>query len=367
MPIRLKIKSWPRLIPVLVLLVMLFYLGSVNSTCEVYIDLVSNRFRFQVARSIYSTRLVELMTNLPVNGVQLVNCNLEVYPTELQKEEGSVRRDGLGMTKVGRRAKEVSSQIIIERSKNLLFRSLSVPAGSHIAITNAESVITLSISQAGNAASQGAAIHGKIGVGDGFILSGKNIQFSDLDNYHDYELVEVATHKRRPNVAFWGDGEEVVLQFFLTESHGERWDTMIENVVASNIAFTIIEKAERRDRNRSGVKSGTIQIGGVDLFRKRFLIKEQAVSELEFVDIPDNEEYLIDFVRVNNEGLVISLFSERARDIKMGKRNRLVRSIFPSMLDFIVAEPSKKTVWAIFIFVVTQALFLSKFFRQKRQ
>lgn len=348
--------------PLLILFIILVYLGFVNSTSEVYIDLLSKQFRFNVA----SEKLIKFNIGLPITALQLFNCSLDTYPKELTVKNKTIQIQKVGMTKISKSDEELSSQIKIEKENNCYLRSLNVPAGTKISITKESNVLTLSISQPTITSDQSSEIFGIIGVGDSFMLSGRNIHLTSLETYSDYEQLQITTQKRYPNIAFISENKEIVLQLTLPESDPDGLATLLENFPARNIAFTIIERARMSDRVRSGIKSGAIQFAGINIFRKRFMIKEQIINESEFVDIPNEEVYFVDFIKLNNKGLKISLFSDAAQDIRTGKRSRLVRSISPSMLDVIISEPSKNTVWAIFIFLVTQAAFFSKLFRRKR-
>lgn len=360
----LRLKNIIRFLPLIIVLVILVYLESINSTSEVYIDLVAEQIRFDTTNQNENRSSTELITGILVDSLQLFNCNMEIGSKEILDHNGNYVKRGSGIVNITKKYKENSSQLRLIKFKRLYLKSLLVPDNSNISISKEDNLVTLSIMAGENSGKPNNTIYGTIGVGEKFFLSGENIVLSDLSNYSDYESFTIATRKLFPNISFQGNDRIIILQFYFSEKQIEETSLLLENLLGKNLSFAIIEKAKKKDRVNSTIINGKIQIAGIDFFGKQFLIKEEMLEESDFLHIPSEEEYFVDYIKLDDKGLKISLWNEKANELEKGKRRRLTRSIFPSVLDFIIEEPSKKTVWVIFIFLLTQGSFLWKFFRK---
>ena len=329
-------------IPTLALLIILIYLGFVNKTSDVDIELTADRIQFDI--HIDNSFTTNLFSNISLDSLDLSNCTLIMEPKDVREKLSGLAIKTKYFSKIIRKPKEENSQLSIDKFRKLKLKKLCLSNASHVGLTKDKKLLTVRVEDRSN--SPTSAIYGDINVGERFSFSGRNIELNGGKKYPDKTEFDVFTKNLKQEITFVKHDKSITLQL--------DFHVLLENVIASNISFSALEEARKNNRKRSTIKSGNIQITRVDLFKKLFLIKEDNLKEFEFLDIPDDELYFIEYIVLCEDGLKISLFKEDAHELRKGKQVRLLRSIFPSVLDFIIQEPSKKTIWVIFIFVVSQ-------------
>ncbi|UCD38365.1 MAG: hypothetical protein JSW54_02480 [Fidelibacterota bacterium] len=349
-----KYKKVIRFLPILLLILILGFLGSINSRSEVYIDLSTDRMRFKAGVQSPDQPSIELMTGVLLDSLQLFNCSLELFAQDVQDSHGRSLKGASPFVEISRTTGKERSQIILSKIESLHLKSLFIPQNATVRLSKDDDYITVTIEVDDFTPSASRSLYGTIGVGGRFFLSGRNILLGGAGALEDYELITITTKERRHNIGFYANDEKMVLQLCIPASRMENSVPLIERLSADSISFATIEESRRRDRVISGIKGGKIQIAGIDFFGRLFLIKEVMLEQTDFLRIPAVEEYCIDHVEYDKEGLEVSLWNDSANELEKGKRSQLARSVFPSILEFVVAEPSKKTVWVIFVFLFTQ-------------
>ena len=341
-----------RFLPFIILIGILIYLGSVNSISEVYIDLISTKMSFVIEEE-----TDELISNISVDSLQLRNSDLKLRLGKifniLSEKDISTSIKQLHIT---RNDETVDSQIELSRQNRMVVKNLSVPIFARIDVIKEDSTIRIELLANSNLSEKSK---GKIYVGGTFLFTGRNIKISGLNQYSDYDLLSISTHRIYKSVTFVANDKNVTIILYMP-SDEVNISKIIKNLYVRNISFVETDHSKRKNKEKSTILSGSIQIAGIDFFGKRFLIKEERLDKNDFLDIADRDEYFISSVSLAEQGFKISISSEEATELEKGKRIRLLRSIFPSMLDFIIAEPSKKTFWTILVFVLTQFTILRK-------
>ncbi|RLC21159.1 MAG: hypothetical protein DRI57_03025 [Deltaproteobacteria bacterium] len=333
-----------RFLPLAALIGILFYLGSINVASEVYIDLVSAQMSFDIAE-----HTDELIASVPLDSIQIFNCDLKLKLGKILNnsavisERGSLRITGTDQ--------EAYSQISPTGKSHLLFKKLEVPAGAKIEISKGLNYLQIELSA--SSGNQGK-IRGELNTGGEFLFSGRNIQLDENNILSDTDILTISTHRFYKTLFFEANDPGITLILHVSPDNMAEMEDIIKDMFVKNISFVTINQSRRRNRQESSIRSGQIQIASADFFKKRFLLKQEELEDSDFLDIADEDQYFINFVKWEEKGFKISMFGEASTDLKKGRRVRLLRSISPSMLDFIMAEPSNKTLWAILVFILTQ-------------
>lgn len=327
------------------LLGVLIYLGSVNRVSEVYIDLVATKISCDV-----SEEAEDLVYGIQVDSLQLRNCNLKLKLSKIVGAGSRPVTTESGILEVTKRDSDLDSEVNLSKQGQMLLKQLSIPAFTHVDVVKDSNTIRLELTTDPNATE---AYRGKIDAGGGFLFTGRNVELSALDRYLDYDTLSISTHRIVRNLTFEANAAKMTLVLYLSPVKVDIYE-IIDNQFISNISFVETDRSRRQHRETSTIKGGNVQIAGVDMFNKRFLLKEETLEENDFLDIDDSDEYFLSSMSVTDEGFRIAISSEAATELEKGKRIRLLRSLLPSMLDFIVAEPSKKTFWGILVFVLAQ-------------
>jgi hypothetical protein len=341
-----------RFSPLIILLVILIYLGSVNSVSEVYIDLISTKISFVIEEETDN-----LISRISADSIQLRNSDLKLRPGKifnLQNEKNIF--SPIKQLHIFRNDQSKDSQIDIVKQNQMAVENLRVPVFTQVDIIKEANTIRIDLLTSSNMSEN---CKGKIDVDGIFLFSGNNIKSPELDQSLIGEHLSISTHPIYNSVKFEANDNYMITIMWLPPEE-VKLSEMVKNLNVSNISFVKTDLSKRKYREESAILSGNIQIAGIGFFGKRFLLKEERLDKRDFLDVNDGDLYFISSVSLVEEGFKISISSEEATELEKGKRIILLRSIFPSMLDFIITEPSKNTLWTILIFVLTQLAVLRK-------
>jgi hypothetical protein len=334
-------------------LMILVVLHIRNATTEVYIDVVSSKFGFDVIGPADASGAVDLVSNLPVVSLQVTGASVIFAPTTVATASGALAWPRRREATVKPLDPGLPARVRFDRASSLQLRSLTVPAGSRVVLSREEDVVHLTVTPP-----EGADVqlpYGRLGLSDTLTISGQNVSIEGLQTPIDREVLAVTIDPRSRAAAFAGEGGALGLQLALGDDADERWGAMLGNLNAQRVRFQVVDRALTGvDRVRSGIVRGDVLIGGVDLLDRRFLLRTVELDQAEVLQLGTEDIYFVDAVELSDADLGVSLFSESASEIGTGKRSRFVRSVAPSVLDVIVAEPSKKTVWAALLFLLAQ-------------
>lgn len=364
MPVKYRIKNlltW--LMFFFVLLAILFYLQSLNTTAQVNMKLVADHLRFNIKNSNSSLTHSEVLGGIVfINKLSLSDCKMEIInPEKISRSTGHTFKPSAGVLRIIPKVAEEESQSNLTNMTGLQLKSLHVPDNAGIRITKKDNFIIMSITGNETAGSPASVVYGKVWVGNEFSLSGRNIQAPGFDNYSDDDTITISTGELYSNITFQGANIDIVLQMKPGESQVEEPGDFLENFAMNNIDFTVIDQG----RDRSTIKRGQIDILSSDLFGKYFHIDRASLEEADLLQIPGNERYSVNDIKAVNDGLQVTMLNRHAREIKVGRGGLPPTSIFPTVLDVVVKEPSNKSVWTAFIFIITYIVFFRKNFLQK--
>lgn len=350
-----------RFSPFIVLFGIMIYLRAINSVSEVYIDLVASKMSFVISEE----RDELISADLPVDSLQLRNCNLKLkLGTILDSENQKVmpasrdlyiaREDRSDDSEI-----HLSKQNYLSKPNYMLLKNLHVPAFSQVDLIRENETIRIELTHRANS---GEKIRGEIDADGKFLFNGRNVKLEGMNQYSKYDVLAISTHSIFKKLIFDADTDNITMILSVSRDE-EIISEIFKNLDATNVSLVEIDRTRRKNRETSTVLSGDIQIAGTDFFNKRFLLKEEKLAWNDFIDIADNDQYFISSVSLTENAFKISMSCEEATELKTGKRIRLLRSIFPSLLEFLIAEPSNKTFWTILAFVLTQFSFLPRTLR----
>jgi len=347
-----------RFLPVIILFGLLIYLKSINSVSEVYIDLVSTKTSFDIAE-----QTDELMSSISVDSLQLRNCDLKLKLGKIFDALGRPVMPARNEFRVTRNDTTVDSEIHLSKLGRMLLRNLRVPRLSKIDIIREHNAMRIEFTRDSTATDN---FRGEIDVGRSFRFASRNVKLSGGQQYSDYALLSISPHPILKKLMFEANGAGMTVILYL--SPGEAiFSEIIKNLFVKNVSFVEIDDSKRKSNEESTILSGDVQIAGIDFFNKRFLLKEEKLAQSDFLDIADDDEYFISSLSLTENALQLSMFCEQATELEKGKRIRLLRSIFPSLLDFVIAEPTKKTFWTILVFVLAQISLFQKVLKEHWQ
>lgn len=344
-----------RLLPILILILILLYLGHSNISSEVYLDVKTKAFTFSNTEDVEA-----LISKLAVDSVQLVDCNLHFRAKQIMDMKNIdiaavVRDRGIG------------GDIFIKNNGSMLFKDLSVPKDSDIYLERDGNSIDLRVNLVLDSlgSQPESSIHGEIYVGDSFTFTTQNIQIRGLEEQNiEHIPVEVLTSRRSRNITF-ESRHSAKIKLFINKKIMKDFDDILRDKFINNISFIITDETKRKNKEMSTVLAADVEIAGTDFFGKQFLLKKHRVEKSDFLLIPNSDEYYVDGVYLDKAEFLVEISCEEAHDLRTGRRVRLLYSVFPSFLDFIMAEPSKKTIWTILLFIITQTTALRGFLKKQ--
>lgn len=338
-----------RLLPGLLILPVLFVLGHVNKTAEVYLDLSTTAIAFTTSDETRDAALRIRADSIQLYDAELRTRNAVVTAFD-DRSPQTVTPFVVGRRDVGR-----DSHISLHSTGGVVISALTIPVGARIAVAAYQNnTVELRIEVDSQAPIE---LGGVITVGDVVSLAGRNIQIGELGFPPDYQAVDVALGRLSRSVAFTPLDTSFVLTIYAsTEPESVH---LFEDMFVSQLTFMTLDLTKRVHRERSEILKGTVQIAGTDLFGKRFFLHEEAIDSAAFVIIPaDADRYYVSTVNHTGDALWASLSSDAATEVAVGKRLALTRSVTPSVLDVMVQEPSKRTLWTVLTFLVTQLALL---------
>ncbi len=338
-----------RLSPVLLLILILLYLGRSNISSEVYLDVETKTLTFSNAEDVES-----LITRLTVDSILFIDCDLHFRAKQVldfTNEDISLIAGDNG----------ISRQILVKNKGSILFKDLALTENSKIYLEAGDSYIDIQFKPPLDSTSReiNYFVSGEIHVGDSFTFMGQNVQFQQLTAQNiDLKPIEVIPSRRSRNITY-RSSQDAKIRLYLSKEIMKSYEYIMGDKFVNNISFITSDETKRKNKERSTILSADVEIAGTDFFGKQFLLKKHKVEENEFLLIPRKNEYYIDGLSLHDSIFRLEISCEDANDLQTGRRYNLLYSIFPSLLDFIVAEPSKKTIWTILVFVTTQVMALS--------
>ncbi len=216
-----KLKALWHFLPLLILIIVVVYLGFINSTAEVYLDLETDLVHFKVPMQNQNSATTELMAGVLLDSLQFFNCDLEMELGEIRDAAGHKLEGAVGSASIMKKNNGVESQVILNKYERIYLKSLSVGGAQVVSLALEKQILTLTIDIPDTVASVGAALFGEIGVGKQFSLSGRNIKIDRLNTYYDYEPITIATDEWSPYVSFRANSNRVTLQMFLPPKQPE--------------------------------------------------------------------------------------------------------------------------------------------------
>jgi len=331
-------------LPLIIILCVMIYLGLINRVSEVYLDLQSTTMNFVLAENIDN-----FISMCPIDSVKIFNCNVKFKYENIgfNVKKNTFMPKQLNVLK---RNEHLSSEIILSNTTEMVLEKLRIPIFSKISIMKENIGFRIEITLP---SSNSKDFKGEININDNFLFQGKNVTIESLNNYSDYLTLNVTPHRLFKNIIFESNANSVILLIYSKLENKDDF-TILQNLFVNNIGFSKINLSRRKNMEESSIISGNIHIAAIDFFKKRFLFKEKSIVNNDFLECAYNDEYFINFIELKDNSLDISVSCEKASELKMGRRVGLLRSILPSVLEFLMVEPTKKTFWTILIFILTQ-------------
>ena len=271
-----------RFSPILLLVLMLFILGRINKSSEVYLEVETSAVTFSNAEDV--TSLIEKLT---VDSVLLIGCGLEFRAKHLMD---------LSNVDVSILAKTARGEVLLRNTRSILFKDLQINKNSEIALEVNHDYIDLKFQPPLDTGDEqfSSYMNGEINPGDSFSFTGQNMQMSgnpELDI--NGQSIEVVTSPLYGNIRYEASGEARI-RLYLQQNVNTLEESLIQDTFVNNVSFISKDMTKRKSLEQSTIQSADVEIMGRDFFGKQFLLKKYNVEKNDFLLLQDNDEYIID-------------------------------------------------------------------------
>lgn len=238
-------------------------------------------------------------------------------------------------------ALKANSTVKLEIEKNRILISVTSPYAFDSTLSNFSANEVLTIQS-----------HGSHLVGSNVSMDDEDSALFKLDGFKDIYVV----HPR-----------EFFVQLGFDSSSIQKSDFANQQFDIDSIRFDEPDPIRPDGPFRTSfISKASVQIGNNDIFRKPFLISEYKIEDGEFMMLENRNTYNLKIGGIEKNLFLIDLFSDAATDVRVGERFKFLRSAFPSILEFIIAEPGKKVIWSIVVFLVGGYFAFREKFPKKR-
>jgi len=334
------------LIPLFALTGILAYLGTINTTAGLDASISASKISLKIQEE------GQVIQPVGATSITISNASLRLKPTGLFSVALAKAPDSSASS-------STVSKLEIKSDIDLHFRELFLPANTQMDVSYDTDYIYLSLKTSGPD-SEGNRIRGRLGSSGAMDLKiYPEITTSDPHKAIPFR-VEAEQHKDNIRFESWGN-LDVVLALVDTQLLGRN---LLEKINGKNISFAEVDQTLPIRSLSSTIHKAKIQIRGKNLLGKSFPLSENDFDRETFLDFEDANEYHISASRVRKGFIEYTLSSSSATGLRTGFNPSELTSEFPTLLDLIISEPAKETIYTILAFLVTQFFLLKKILKK---
>lgn len=156
------------------------------------------------------------------------------------------------------------------------------------------------------------------------------------------DTIEITMRPFYPNFNFYLKENESLVKLYMNEI--KEPFPIIKNVNISDVRFYEKESTDQKEIEflESTINQGNIELSTSNLLGEYFMFQEFSVESGELVTFRPDAVYFLKELVCSGKELKVSMYNKNAREIKKGKHQDLLQSIFPTYLEWLIKEPVTK-------------------------